>query len=495
MAATLSEAIDRSLTAGDAPGVPEVLAALARGALYGARGNSGVILSQALRGFAAGVGDRDHFDAEGLARGLAAAAQAAYTAVSKPEEGTMLTVLRCAGEEARTVAAAMAGNGRNTPCLTVLAAAVEAADAAEAKTIDQLPALREAGVPDAGGEGICVILRGLLAAIRGEAPPAPIIPERPIAALAGHQMEEFGFCTEFLVEAAPAPLDLAVLRAAAAANSNTSVVVVGDERAAHVHAHASNPDALLGAAGALGRLSRVKVEDMAAQHRRFQASGSGASARVTVLALSHGAGFDAVFESLGAKVWDLGEVVKPPAGEIASAADAIRSADVIVLANHKNVVLAARQAASLTQCTLHVVATQTLPQGIAAAMAFSPEEGAAENTARMDAARSDVRSVEVTIAAADRRADGIDVRAGQAIAMVDGRLVASVGDLVDALMKGLDKAGAQDGGLVTIYAGSDVPAAQMAAARDQAAAAFPRSEVEAVQGGQPLYPFIASVEK
>ncbi|MCC7364320.1 MAG: DAK2 domain-containing protein [Dehalococcoidia bacterium] len=487
MAATLREAVDTALTVPEPRTVHEVLAALAKGALYGARGNSGVILSQALRGLAAGV-PGDDLDAAALAAGLREASVAAYRAVANPVEGTMLTVLRAAADGAAT------GAAPGTTCLSALLPALAAAEAAEAGTIDQLPALKEAGVPDAGGEGVCVILRGLVAALTGTTPPAPAMPDRPIAQLAGHEHEQFGFCTEFVLEPRAASLDVDAVRAWAAGGTNRSVVVVGDEQAVRVHLHADDGEAVLRGAEELGRVSRAKLEDMSVQHLRFRASGSGAGARLGVLALSRGEGFDRLFESLGAAVGDLGDVVKPPAGEIAQAAEELGKADVIVLPNHSNVVLAARQAVDLARCTVHLVETRTLPQGLAAALAFDPEANVEENLARMREAAAGVVTVEVTTAAADRTADGIAVRTGQAIALVDGTLVAAEETPLAALLAGLAVAGFGDGALVTVFTGEG-----HAGDSEQVAAAianlFPGVEVDMQDGGQPIYVYVASVEQ
>ena len=495
MSATLREAVDRAIETGEAPTVAEVLHAIARGALYGARGNSGVILSQALRGFESGVGPAERLDARGLADGLQAAATQAYHAVSKPQEGTMLTVLREAATEAMQVAEAMPSRGSGLGCAPVMARAVLAAETAEAGTIDQLPALREAGVTDAGGEGVCVILGGLFAALSGETPRAAVHRAyRPIAMVEGHGKDEFGFCTEFLIEATGRPLDLEQVRAMAESGGNRSVVVVGDETLARIHVHCLDPQPLIDAAAQFGTVSRVKAEDMGAQHQRFKASGSGAGVRIAVLAMSRGEGFDAVFESLGATVSDLGLVEKPPAGQIADAADALRITDVIVLSNHQNVRLAAEQAVSLARCTLHLVPTTSLPQGVAAAMAFDPDESVAANVAAMSEAAKGIATIEVTIAAASRTADGVDVHEGQAIALLDGGLVAASATTREALLAGLHRAGPSRGSLVTIYGGEDTPTTELEAARAEVEAAFDGVEVEALSGGQPLYPFIASVE-
>lgn len=495
MSSTLREAIDRALETGDTPTAAEVLHAIARGALYGARGNSGVILSQALRGFESGVGPAEKLDARGLADGLRAAADQAYRAVSKPVEGTMLTVLREAAAEAMQAAEAMPGRGAGVGCAPVMARAVVAAEVAEAGTIEQLPALKEAGVTDAGGEGVCVVLRGLFAALSGKTPTVTIREvDRPIAMVEGHGKDEFGFCTEFLIEATTAHLDLEQVRAMAEAGGNRSVVVVGDETLARVHVHTTDPQPLLDAAAALGAVSRVKVEDMGAQHERFKASGSGAGARCALLAMSRGDGLDSVFKSLGASVSKLGLVEKPPAGQIADAADALRVADVIVLSNHKNVRLAAEQAVSLAGCTLHLVPTISLPQGIAAAMAFDPADTPAENVKAMSEAAQAVTTIEVTIAAASRTADGVEVKEGEAITLLDGRLVASSGSAREALLAGLRMAEVEPGALVTIYGGEDLTPEELEQARAEVEAAFDGAEAQALEGGQPLYPFIASIE-
>jgi hypothetical protein len=494
MSSTLREAVEHATLAGDGPTVAEMLAALARGALYGARGNSGVILSQALKGFALGVQNPERFDAAALASGLSTAATSAYAAVSKPVEGTMLTVLRAAGAAARDAVALLENEGAGVPCAGVLAMVISIAEQTEAATMEQLPALKEAGVPDAGGEGICVILRGLLAAISGKAAPTSAIAHPPIAMLPEHATDTLGHCTEFLIEPAGAPLNLEELRALASAGGNTSVVVVGDEQAARVHAHSAEPEALLAAAARLGRVFRAKIENMDAQHRLYRESGSGAGAQVAVIALSRGAGFDAIFKSLGAAISDLGTIEKPPAGDIAAAADALGVLDVIVLPNHRNVVMAAKLAAGLARCTLHVVPTESLPQGIAAAMAFNPTDSVAANVAGMAKAREGVHTVEVTTAAAGRTADGITVAKGQAIALVDGRLVAAADAPMEALLTGMAKAHADAASLVTIYGGNDIGPAELERIREAVAAAMPGVEVEALTGGQPLYSLIASVE-
>ena len=495
MAATLREAVETAaLVSLRSP--KAVLDGLAKGALYGARGNSGVILSQALSGFAAAIDEPDApLDAAALARGLESAAQAAYRAVSEPVEGTMLTVLREAGAAAREAARQLPGEGRGAACLPVLRAALAAAEAAEARTIDQLPRLREAGVPDAGGEGICVILRGMVAALTGEPAELPKMPERPIAELASHGTEAFGYCTEFLLQPRDGLLDVEAVRAWAESGGNRSVVVVGNPEALHVHVHTDDGQAVLDGAAAFGVVTRAKVEDMTSQHGRFRESGTGAGALTGLLAVSPGKGIGAMFESLGAATVDAGASWRPSAGSIASAADRLGVADVIVLPNHRDVVAAAQQAAGLTRCTLHVVEARNLAEGLAAALAFDPVDTARNNLARMGEAMAGAACVEVTRATSDRKADGVAVRAGQAIGLVNGRLAVAAESAVEALVEGVQQAGGADAGVITVFAGEPASAGEEAECQAALRDAFPAAEVEVVHGGQPLYTFIASVER
>ena len=486
MAATLREACDHMLALEEPLAAGQVLATFARGALYGGRGNSGVILSQSLLGLAKGVGEADALGGDTLAAGLRAAAAAAYTAVAEPVEGTMLTVLRAAADGAET----RAGEG----VTAVLEAALEAAERAEAETIDQLPALREAGVTDAGGEGVCVVLRGLAAALRGELPPPVAIPDKPLATLPGHADDGFGYCTEFvLVPAGEREVDVEGLRRHTRGEDYGSVVIVGDEQALRVHVHTNEPERLLEAVGAFGELTRPKFEDMSAQHVRFRAEGSGAGLKTGLLALSSSEGFNAVFESLGASVFPLEAIVKPAAGDIAAAADALGPADVIVLPNHKNAIPAAEQAVALARCALHVAPSISLAQGAAAAIAFNPQAAAAENAESLADALEATRTVEVTRAAANRTADGVDVREGEAITLVDGTLIGGGDDPVAGLLAGLAQADAATAAIVTVYTGADYTGPPDALS-ERIEAAFAGVEVEVVAGGQPLYELVAAVE-
>ncbi len=493
MAATLAEAVsfaehERSERAGD------VLRAVARGALYGARGNSGVILSQALRGFAEGVVGYETLDARAVAEAFTRAAASAYAAVAEPVEGTMLTVLRAAADAARQACAGLPSGGAGAGCEPVFAAALASAEAAEASTPDLLPVLREAGVPDAGGEGVCTMLRAFYAELTGR--PIEREPELPRLELRpGDHGGEFGFCTEFLLQRAEAPLAAPAIRDTLRKAGGRSVVVVGDADAVHVHVHADDPGVMVAACEAFGTVSRLKAEDMTAQHRRFAEAGSGATAAVALLAFSPSRTFDDIFRSLGAEPIRLDPLTKPAVREIVEAAERLQRPDVIVLPNHKNVVMAAQQAAELSRrATLHVVPAKSVPQGIAAAVAFDPELPVRESLGRMQSAAEAVRTVEVTTATQSRTLGGIEVRPNDAIALVDDELVAATRDPIDALLAGLEAAGAPQAELVTVYAGDGVNEETLAQVKERIRERFPEAENEVHRTGQPLYPFIASVE-
>ena len=270
-------------------------------------------------------------------------------------------------------------------------------------------------------------------------------------------------------------------------------MIVGDEQALRVHVHTNEPERLLEEAGTFGELTRPKFEDMSAQHARFRAEGSGEGLKVGLLALSSSEGFDEVFRSLGASIHRLEAIVKPAAGDIAQAADALGPADVIVLPNHKNAIPAAEQAVELARCTLHVAPSISLAQGAAAAIAFNALATAEENAEALGEALEATRSVEVTRAAADRTADGVEVQEGEAITLVDGTLIGGTDDPVEGLLAGLAQAEVEDAAIVTVYVGADFEGAHDEL-RERIEAAFEDIEVEVVAGGQPLYELVAAVE-
>lgn len=487
MSLTMRAAVE---AATDDAGAGAVARAMARGALLGARGNSGVILSQILRGLGEGLAGRDEAGPGELAAALNEAADAAYAAVSEPVEGTILSVARAAANGAQE-AASRAG----TDLDTVLAAATEAAGEAVQRTPQQLAVLAEAGVVDAGGQGLFLLLEGALRCLRGESTDlAPArVGSRAIGAEIGHGGDSlFGYCTEFVVT--EATVERAELRQRLASLGD-SLLVVGEGDLLRVHIHTDDPGAALSLAAPLGRLARVKVDDMEAQHAAAFGAGRATTAEpMAVVAVSAGEGFSELFRSAGAAVIvPGGQSMNPSAEELLAGIREARAEDVILLPNNKNIVMAARQAAKLAEARVHMVPTTSMAGGVAALLAYNAEHGPGENALAMAAAAAGLRVAEVTRAVRDAMIGGVAVAAGQAIALVDGELRLSADNEEDAVLRALDLMVA-DASLVTLYAGGDVDDAAVERLAARIRAIRPGLEVEAVRGGQPAYSYLLSVE-
>lgn len=506
MAATLRDAL--AATPGAAKTAGEVAAALARAALLSARGNSGVILSQWLGGFAEATGGAASLAGEALGRALAGAAERAYAALQAPVEGTILSVARGAADAAR--AAAQGGP------TAVLAAALAGARAALERTPEQLPVLREAGVVDAGGFGLVVLIEGALTALRGETLPAAAhAPTRPstdwIAATraggqAGHS--GFGYCTQFVLSPAPAALD--ALQAGLQRLGDSVIVAPADGRV-RVHVHAADPGAALSLGTGMGSLTQISVENMQAQFERFAgsnaAAGDGATgpreaeperairqqtAVVTVLA---GEGLTEVARSLGAsRIVAGGATANPAVDEMLAAIRAAPADNIIVLPNQKNIVLAAEQAAKLAEKRVAVLPTRSAAQGLAVLAAFQPDRPLAANLDAMRAALEAVRTVEVTRAARATTLNGESVPRDRPIALIDGRLAAAAETPVAALIATIEQAAPPPGAALTLYAGEGVTPAEATAAAEAIAARLPELDLQVLPGGQPHYDYIAALE-
>ncbi len=493
MLATMDEAYQSGSEAANV-----VAGAMAHGALMGARGNSGVILSQILRGFADGLSDKERFDSQDFVAALDEATLRADRAVSHPVEGTILTVMRAVAAAARDRSKELGGNLKS-----VLAAAVDAAKDAVAKTPSLLPALREAGVVDAGGQGLYVMLEGALRYLRGDlaslAPLAVQDPERSWArattALHGGEEGSFGFCTEFLVSGEKLNAGSVLERML---EMGDSVLVVGDEKLLRVHLHTSEPDAAIGFGRSLGELSQVKVDNIEEQAERFIAHARGYEGdlgAVGIVAVVSGAGLEDVFRSLGATATvQGGATMNPSTRQILAAIESCSQEDVIVLPNNKNVVLAGQQAAKHSHKRVRVVGTTSVPQGMAALVALSPEQDLDDNAQLMEAARQDVRTIEVTKAIRTTSIDGLRVRVGQAIALVDGKLTVADESAHAAVLEALRQTISPEMSLVTIYFGAESTREDAEGLAAEIRAMYPSLETEVVSGGQPHYAYIVSLE-
>ncbi|HYM16013.1 MAG TPA: DAK2 domain-containing protein [Dehalococcoidia bacterium] len=490
MSLTMRAAVEEIARAGE-PTLSNVSAAAARGTLMGAKGNSGVILSQIVGAFAAA--GATPLDAPALAAVLERGRVAAYHVVSKPREGTILTAIAAA-------ATAAASCADDTPAGDVLTAAVAAAHDAARRSPELMPLLREAGVVDAGAQGLYILLDAMARSINGTgaAPPERLaaIDARWLAATArAHgDGDRSGYCTEFVVHAPS--FDEAALRARFAA-LGTSVLVVRAGGLARVHLHTAEPEAAFAAARALGTLSDEKADDMEAQFQRLMRDAAAPATRagIAVVAVAAGDGIQALLRSIGAAaIVPGGQTMNPAAGDIRAAIDATGAAEVIVLPDNANVVMAARQAAEGAAARVRVLSATSIPEGVAALVALNTEASFEDNVAAMEQAIATVRTGEVTLAARATRIHGMEVAAGQPIGLVDGDLAVaerSVADAVRACVRRMCEG--RSGALVTLYAGERVTMTEAEAVASAIRAEL-HVDVELVQGGQPHYPYVIGVE-
>ena len=470
-----------------------VSAELARGALMGARGNSGVILSQYLGGFARGLDGIDAAEATDIARALTSAAEAAYGAMSNPVEGTILTVARSAGD-----AAAEAAGADRPDALKTLMAAAGAAEEAVARTPELLPVLAQAGVVDSGGQGLAILMRAAAAALAGTSPGTPLEAAGAVgidqAWLAEQPQADWGYCTEFVVTEPRVTPD--EMRAAMAAFGESESIVSGDGLI-RVHIHTSSPEEALAHAETAGALEQVSIRNMDQQHEQFLAGHTaGVDAPVCgVVAVAAGVGFVRILRSLGAGaiIWG-GQSMNPSAEEIAEAADSIPAEQVIVLPNNRNIVATALLADELSAKSLTVVESVAMPEGVAALLSFGPYDDAGANRARMAAAAGRVVWGEVTRAVRSGAIGGVSYETGQAIALLRGELVSARPSPEEAaadLVHGMEP---EEGAVLTLYYGAEATASAADELAQAIAGSLANVEVEVVEGGQPLYPYVVSVE-
>lgn len=488
---TLQSAADQ---AGSRPHdtVASVAEAAARGSLMGARGNSGVILAQILRGMSESLINLKILDPIRLATALNQGALAAYAAIPTPVEGTILTVARMAGAAAEAAANA----GEDIP--GVINRAEAAARAAVATTPDLLPILKEAGVVDAGGEGYRVILEGLSKYLRGEPISEGTIRTSGRADLAAihEHTDGFGYCTEVLFRASQPRHDMVRSRLE---EMGTSLLVVGDRELIKVHIHTQRPGAVLDLATELGEILKVKVDNMGIQHEEFASHSAAAGARsvepgTCTVAVAQGQGFQDLFSSLGSSVVPGGATMNPSVEAIAAAIQRAPRAEVIVLPNHRNVVLAAQEAARLvTERVVAVVPTVSLPQGIAAVLALNPEADLLANLSSVERAADRCHSIEITRAVRDLTLNGVAVSSGTPFALVDGKLAACAphyGTLVEASLACLPGSAYE---LATIYTGARGSVVEATAMGETIRARLGLA-VDVLVGGEPNYEYIISIE-
>ena len=470
------------------------LGLVARGALMGARGNSGVILSQIIRGLAETSAGAATLDTPALTRGFEGASATAYAAVTNPVEGTMLTVIR----EASAAAVEAHASGEGTE--GILYIMLTEAFASVKRTPELLPRLREAGVVDSGGMGVAVILQGIVCGILDHPLPAePLVTGTAEVQADAVEHEGHGFCTEFVISGAA--LDRATIEGELVAAGGSSILVVGDPSMLRVHVHVAAPEHAFDVGERHGTLAARKAEDMQAQHEAWMDDRDdddldpASLPSIGLVAVAEGRGIAAAFRDLGARRVLLGQVgVTVSAGDILEAARRAGRDRAIVLPNDKDVLMSAQQAAVASDGFLIVVPSRSPASGLTAALEYREDGDAAEVAAAMVEVMAGVRAVEVSRSVRTATVDGVAVREGDAIALVDGRMVAATETLEDALLAGLDVATEDGGEIVTVYLGQEAPADAAERLPRLIGERHPDLEIQIVPGGQPYYPYLAGVE-
>ena len=483
---------------------------LARGALMGARGNSGVILSQILRGLAQGLDKKATFTALDLAGAFQEASKLAYRAVIRPVEGTILTVIREVAE------AAQQGAGQGDDIVAQMQEIVTAARQAVAKTPDLLPLLKQAGVVDAGGQGLATVLEGIWRYTRGEAIQAAAAetPAQGAEVKKGRISveEEFGYEVVFLLRGQN--LNLEEIRDTITSMGGVSTVVAGDARLLKVHTHTLAPGKMLDYGVSLGSLTDINIENLQEQSLRYAAESQAEHAgedepiqetaagsikrelgEIATVAVAAGDGWVKLFESLGVgAIVPGGQTMNPSTEELLAAVEKAPSSKVIVLPNNGNVILSARQVPGLTEKEVHVVPTETLPEGVSALLAFNYEADFQAICAAMDGAAKRVQTAEITTAVRSVQVGGVHVQEGDVIGLLNGRLVVANTDTLIVIRDTLQRMKAEQYEIFTLYHGEGITREQADETARQIKSWYPKQEIEVLSGGQPYYAYILSAE-
>jgi DAK2 domain fusion protein YloV len=486
-----------------------IAGALANGSLMGARGNSGVILSQLFRGFAASLEAKVKASPMDFALALQEGVKTAYRGVMKPVEGTILTVAK---EGAK---AALQAARRGDDILGVLESAIRQAEITLNRTPEILPVLKEAGVVDAGGKGLLCILQGALMGLNGEGfanlphPGEVPLPVRE-GAKEGPASLAYQYCTEFIIKGQGLELEKIRVRLN---DMGDSLIAVGTAELVKVHIHTNHPGQVLEVGLAQGTLHDVKIDNMAEQHREVLAvhppesdgsdseparavmGGGKGEEGIGVIAVALGEGITAILESLGVeRVVGGGQTMNPSTEDLVRSIENSRYNKVILLPNNKNVILAAQQARDLTEKEVLVVPSKSIPQGIAALLAFNPEADLGANGREMTAALKGVKTGEVTYAVRDSRFNGQEIRAGDILGLIDGKLSILGQEPEEAVLKLLDQLVEDTSEILTIYYGEGVSSSAARQLATRVRDEYPQCEVEVYEGGQPLYYYIVAVE-
>ena len=498
--------------------VGELSQALAKGLLMGARGNSGVILSQVFRGFSKNAAAKTELTPADLADALVAGVQTAYKAVMKPQEGTILTVARKAAEAATKTAKT------SDDCVEVMEAAYEAAEAALKTTPDLLPVLKEVGVVDSGGQGLTFVYQGFFDALSGnvrdeqEYHPTPADMDDMVSAEHHKSVQsqlntediQYGYCTEIMVKLGAGRLvdekfDYDTFRGYLSEIGN-SLLVIADDEVVKVHVHTEQPGKVLSYGQKFGSLIKVKVDNMRLQHETIleqdkeaeeeqQAEINQIAGDYGIIAVASGDGLAQLFHSVGVtQIIQGGQTMNPSTKDIVDAINATGKDKVIVLPNNKNIFLAAEQAADVADVNVKVVHTRSITQGLSAMINFNKEVDIDENVAAMEEALDDVISGQVTVAVRDTTIDGQEIKKDNYMGIVDGSIKVTDPDRKQATLEMVKAMLDDDSEVITIIYGADADQTEAQAIADEIQSWDEDYEIEIHEGDQPVYPYLISVE-
>lgn len=494
--------------------IGKVGSALAKGLLMGARGNSGVILSQLFRGFAKAIETKKEINSIEFAAALEAGVVTAYKAVMKPVEGTILTVAKDAAKRAAAVAK------KEPDIAIVMEEVVKEAKASLQRTPELLPVLKEVGVVDSGGQGLVYVYEGFLAELKGEA-----VDDLKTAAVSMQELInaehhksaqshmhtediEFGYCTEFMVRFEEEKLRQHPFSEEAfrqdLSRFGDSLLVIADDELVKVHIHSEQPGEVLTYGQRYGSLLNIKIENMREQHANIVNEGHKSmqpapavkqKEQYGIVTISMGDGIRNLFKSIGAHaVIEGGQTMNPSTEDIVKAIESVNAETVFVLPNNKNIIMAAQQAASVVDNEVIVIPSKTVPQGMAAILAFNPTLSAEQNEKAMTAALSQVKTGQVTFAVRDTTIDGVTIEKDDYMGISDGKIVVSEKDKLSVTKQLINALIDEDSEIVTILYGEEATEEEVEAIITYVEETYPDVEVEVHNGGQPLYPFIFSVE-
>lgn len=483
-----------------------VLKSLVKGLLMGARGNSGVILSQLFRGFAQGIEGKLEITSEDLANGLVEGVKVAYQSVTKPVEGTILTVAKDAANMANEL------KSKSLNVIELMEQVVVEAKASLERTPDLLPILKEVGVVDSGGKGLVVIYEGFLAALKGEELPeqeevdletlVELEHERSVQSFIDKDSIEFGYCTEFFVEfnqekTESHPFNEDTFRTELSEYGD-SLLVASDEEFVKIHIHTEYPGKVMTIGQQYGDLAKIDIENMRKQYEAIVDEKNNVTQEAKefgIVTVSMGKGLKEMFESIGATtIIEGGQTMNPSTEDLLAAVERTNATYTYILPNNKNIVMAATQVKELTDKEVIIIPSKSIPQGISALFSFDIEQSAEENTTNMLEGISDVKTGSITYAIRDTVINDIEIKKDSYMGMNDETIIVTDKDKVEATKNLLSKMIDSDDELVTIFYGQDVEESEITELEEYVEAYIDEAEVEFYKGDQPIYSFIVMIE-